>query len=82
MKRETVAGERNIERGRGTRFERDRKMGREKERDRDMKDRERESESERERGEKEKKLQTQKNLLNFILSCFTPPNGVKHDSGL
>ena len=46
----------------------------------------RETERERERegvtGEKEKKLQTQKNLWNFILSCFTPQNGVKHDSGL
>ena len=28
-------------------------------------------------GEKEKKLQTR-----FILSYFTPQNGVKHDSGL
>ena len=32
--------------------------------------------------EKEKKLQTQKNSWNFILSCFTPQKGVKHDSGL
>ena len=40
-----------------------------------------EKERERERGER-KKLQTQKSLWNFILSCFTPQNGVKHDSGL
>ena len=33
-------------------------------------------------GEKEKKLETQKNSWNFILSYFTPQNGVKHDSGL
>ena len=36
---------------------------------------------ERER-EKEKKLQTQKKSCNFVLSYFTPQNGVKHDSGL
>ena len=46
-----------------------------------------EREGEIERGEKEsggerKKLQTQKNSWNFILSCFTPRNEVKHDSGL
>ena len=33
-------------------------------------------------GEKEKNLETQKNSWNFILSYFTPQNGVKHDSGL
>ena len=38
-------------------------------------------ERERER-ERKKKLQTQKNSWNFILSCFTPQNEVKHDSGL
>ena len=37
---------------------------------------------ERERGGERKKLQTQKNSWNFILSCFTPRNEVKHDSGL
>ena len=44
---------------------------------------------ERDRGEREgvtgrmrKKLQKQKNSWNFILSYFTPQNGVKHDSGL
>ena len=30
-------------------------------------------------GEKEKKLETLKNSWNFILSYFTPQNGVKHD---
>ena len=46
--------------------------------------REREGGREREgvTGDKEKKLQTQKNSWNFILSYFTPQNGVKHDSGL
>ena len=38
---------------------------------------ERERERERDRG-----LQTQKKSCNFILSYFTPQNGVKHDSGL
>ena len=51
-------------------FERDRKIG-EGERERQGYERER-----------ERKLQTQKNSWNFILSCFTPQNGVKHGSGL
>ena len=56
---------------------------REKERERERKrDRESEREREGETGEKEKKLLTQKNSWNFILSCFTWQNGVKHDSGL
>ena len=37
----------------------------------------------RERGERKTLLlQTQKNSWNFILSCFTSRNGMKHDSGL
>ena len=38
-------------------------------------------ERERDRGEREKITNT-KNSWNFILSCFTPRNGVKHKSGL
>ena len=52
--------------------EKERERVTERERDRE---REREGETERE-GEK---LQTQKNSWNFILLCFTPQNGVKHD---
>ena len=44
-------------------------------------EREREKDRKREGGER-KKLQTQKNSWNFSLSCFTPRNEVKHDSGL
>ena len=36
---------------------------------------------ERDRGEREK-ITNIKNSWNFILSYFTPQNGVKHDSGL
>ena len=47
-----------------------------------MRERERDrGEKEGVAGEKEKKLQTQKKSCNFILSYFTPQNGVKHDSG-
>ena len=46
---------------------------REKKRDRD------EREKDKETGENEKKLQKQKKSWNFILSYFTPQNGVKHD---
>ena len=76
MERETGAGEKKRER--------ETEM-REKDRDRSGRERGRE----RDRGEregvtrvKEKKLKTQKNSWNFILSYFTPQNGVKHDSGL
>ena len=64
--RETGAGEREI--GRETRVgEREReRQGRKKRSD---------------RGEREKITNT-KNSWNFILSCFTPQNRVKHDSGL
>ena len=64
-------GERKIERQ-----EREREIGRETgwERERGKRD--------GVTGEKEKKLETQKNSWNFILSYFTPQNGVKHDSGL
>ena len=78
--RETGMGERKIERETGAG---EREIGRET----GVGERERERERERDReeregvtGEKEKKLQTQKNSWNFILSCFTPQNGVKHDS--
>ena len=59
------------------------RSGRERDRKRDRGGRERHrGEREGVTEEKEKKLQTQKNSWNFILSCFTPQNGVKHDSGL
>ena len=84
--RETGVGERERERemqGRkreGDTGERERVTG-EKER---VRERDRgEREKERENGERKiLLLQTQKNSWNFILSCFTPQNGVKHDSGL
>ena len=56
--------------------------GREKDRERSGRERETGGEKEGVTGEKEKKLQTQKKSCNFILSYFTPQNGVKHDSGL
>ena len=57
--------------------EKDRETGAgEREKDRDRGEREGVT------GEKEKKLQTPKNSWNFILSYFTPQNGVKHDSGM
>ena len=65
--------------------------GREKDRKRDRSGRETETdrgretgvgEREKETGEKEKKLQKLKNSWNLILSCYTPQNGVKYDSGL
>ena len=64
MKRETVVGQRKIEIGRETRFERDRKMGREKERDRDMRDRGRKREGGG--GEREKITNTKK-FMEFYL---------------
>ena len=60
--------------------ERERYRG-EREGDTGEKERERQ-ERERETGGERKKLQTQKNSWNFILSCFTPRNEAKHDSGL
>ena len=74
--RETGMGEKHRERGAGER-EIGREIGREtgvgeKERDRDRGEK-------GVTGEKEKKLQTQKKSCNFILSYFTPQNGVKHD---
>ena len=77
--------EREIQRRKrgGYRGEREGEIG-EKERERQGRERERErerGEKERERGGERKKLQTQKNSWNFILSCFTPRNEVKHDSG-
>ena len=69
--RETGVGERDAgekERGR-YRGKRERDTGGKRER-------------EREGERKTLLLQTQKNSWNFILSCFTPQNGVKHDSGL
>ena len=71
--RETGMGERKIERE-----EREREIGREA----GVGERETGGEKEGVTGEKEKKLQTQKKSCNFILSYFTPQNGVKHDSGL
>ena len=58
------------------------RSGREREIGRETWVGERERGRERETGEKGKKLQTQKKSCNFILSYFTPQNGVKHDSGL
>ena len=74
MERETGAGEKNRERETGMR---ERKIEREE------RERERGTGGEKEgvTGEKEK-LQTQNKSCNFILSYFTPQNGVKHDSGL
>ena len=67
------------------------RSGRKKERKRDRdgieKDRERGA-GERERGRKRsdrgerEKITNTKKSCNFILSYFTPQNGVKHDSGL
>ena len=91
-------GERKIEKETGAR-ERKRETGmREKDRKRDRSGRDRKrGKGGRERhrgkrgvtGEKEKKLQRQKNLWNFILSCFNPVTsesthkyavlGLKHD---
>ena len=56
--------------------------GRDKDRETGAGAGERERETNTETGENEKKLQKQKNSWNFILSYFTPQNGVKHDSGL
>ena len=54
----------------------------ERERERERERRERPGRKRRsERGEREKITNT-KNSWNFIMSCFTPQNGVKHDSGL
>ena len=87
MERETGAGEKKRERETGMgerkieRQQREREIGRETgvgERERERYRREREGVT----GEKEKKLQTRKNSWNFILSYFTPQNGVKHDRGL
>ena len=69
IERETGAGEREIGRETGV-------GERERERERDREEREGVT------GEKEKKSQIQKNSWNFFLSCFTPRNEVKHDSGL
>ena len=58
----------------------------ERERDAGEKDRVRERQGRKRESEREERkillLQTQKNSWNFILSCFTPFCGVKHDSGL
>ena len=66
--REIEMGERKIETGAGERDRQRDRGGRERERERD-------------RGEREKITNT-KNSCNFILSYFTPQNGVKHASGL
>ena len=41
-----------------------------------------EREKDRKIRERETKLRTQENSWNFILSCFIPQKGVKHDYGL
>ena len=51
-----------------------------REKDRDTRAGEREIGSETGVGEREGRMK--KNSWNFILSYFTPQNGVKHDSGL
>ena len=71
MERETGAGEKKRERETG--------MG---ERKIERQERERAIGRETGVGEREEKLQTQKNSWNFILSYFTPQNGVKNDIGL
>ena len=59
--------------------------GRERNRDeRERQEREREmrKERERERQGRKRKNYKQKDSRNFILSCFSPQNGVKHDNPL
>ena len=94
--RETGVGERDAgekERGRYRGKERERdtgekqrvrqRQGRKRERERERKrEREREREKEREGRKKNIIITNTKNLWNFIFSCSTPQNGVKHDSGL
>ena len=80
MERETGAGEKERKRDRDGR-EKDRETGWEREIGRETGVGERERDREGKEGVTGKKLQKQKNSWNFILSYFTPQNGVKHDSG-